>query len=53
MPREADIRILAFTLPERNALNRILQEVGFQFAGEMQDEDERAVWRSELPATAK
>ena len=50
---EPGIRIFAFTLPEKNASNRILQKLGFQFAGETQDEDERDVWRWQLPATAK
>ena len=50
---EPDIRIFAFTLPEKNASTRILQKLGFQFAGETQDEDEREVWRWGLPGTGK
>ena len=42
------IRIFAFTLPEKNASNRILQKLGFGFAGETRDEDDRVVWRREL-----
>ena len=45
-----DITIFAFTLPEKNASNRILQKLGFGFAGETRDEDDRVVWRWELPA---
>jgi RimJ/RimL family protein N-acetyltransferase len=42
------IRIFAFTLPEKNAPNHILQKLGFDFAGETCDEDNRVVWRWEL-----
>jgi len=42
------IRIFAFTLREKNASNRILQKLGFGFAGETRDEDDRVVWRWEL-----
>ena len=42
------IRIFAFTLPEKNASNRILRKLGFGFAGETRDEDDRVVWRWEL-----
>jgi [ribosomal protein S5]-alanine N-acetyltransferase len=51
--QEPDIRIFAFTLPEKNASTRILQKLGFQFARETQDEDEREVWRWGLPGTGK
>jgi len=44
------IRIFAFTLPEKNASNRILGKLEFNFAGETRDEDDRVVWRWELPA---
>ena len=44
------IRIFAFTLPEKNASNHILQKLEFNFAGETRDEDDRVVWRWELPA---
>ena len=46
---EPEIKIFAFTLPEKNASNRILQKLAFQFAGETQDEDQRNVWRWALP----
>jgi RimJ/RimL family protein N-acetyltransferase len=46
---EPEIKIFAFTLPEKNASNRILQKLAFQFAGETQDEDQRHAWRWELP----
>lgn len=42
--------IYAFTLPEKNASNRILQKLGFDFAGETRDEDGLVVWRWELTA---
>jgi [ribosomal protein S5]-alanine N-acetyltransferase len=42
---EPGTRILAFTLPEKNASNRILQKLGFDFAGETRDEDGLVVWR--------
>ena len=44
------IKIFAFTLPEKNASNRILQKLEFNFAGETRDEDDRVVWRWELAA---
>ena len=44
------IRILAFTLPEKNVSNRILGKLDFNFAGETRDEDDRVVWRWELCA---
>ncbi len=43
------IRIFAFTLPEKNASNHILEKLGFSLAGETRDEDDRVVWRWELP----
>lgn len=43
--------ICAFTLPETNGSNRILQKRGFCFAGETRDEDELVVWRWELRPT--
>lgn len=45
---ELRTRIFAFTLPEKNASNRILQKLGFVFAGETRDEDGLIVWRWEL-----
>lgn len=45
---ELRTRIFAFTLPEKNASNRILQKLGFGFAGETRDEDGLIVWRWEL-----
>jgi RimJ/RimL family protein N-acetyltransferase len=46
-------RIFAFTLPEKNASNRILQKLGFGFAGETRDEEDRVVWRWELALAGK
>ena len=46
-------RIFAFTLPEKNASNRILQKLGFGFAGETRDEEDRVVWRWELAPAGK
>jgi ribosomal-protein-alanine N-acetyltransferase len=43
-------RVFAFTLPEKNASNRILQKLGFDFAGETRDEDGLVVWRWRLTA---
>jgi ribosomal-protein-alanine N-acetyltransferase len=45
---EPHIRIFAFTLPEKNASNRVLQKLGFHFLGETRDEDQVTVWRWEL-----
>lgn len=39
--------IVAHTLPERNASNRVLEKVGFRFAEETK-EGEQAVWRYAL-----
>jgi GNAT superfamily N-acetyltransferase len=46
---EPGTRIFAFTLPEKNASARILQRLGFGFAGETRDEDGLVVWQWELP----
>ena len=50
---EPRTRIFAFTLPEENASNRILQKLGFGFAGETRDEDKLVVWRWELALVGK
>ena len=42
---EPGTRIFAFTLPEKNASNRVLQKLGFRFAGETRDKGELVVWR--------
>ena len=47
---EPGVRIFAFTLPEKNPSHRILQKLGFGFAGETRDEDGLVVWRWELNA---
>jgi len=39
--------VIAHTLAERNASNRVLEKTGFQFDGEAQEEGE-AVWRFRL-----
>jgi RimJ/RimL family protein N-acetyltransferase len=46
-------RVFAFTLPEKNASNRILQKLGFGLAGETRDEEDRVVWRWELALAGK
>jgi len=43
--------VIAHTLPERNASNRVLEKAGFRFAGEAQEDDE-VVWRFSLTAAA-
>jgi [ribosomal protein S5]-alanine N-acetyltransferase len=43
--------VIAHTLPERNASNRVLEKAGFQFAGEAR-EDDQVVWRFSLPRPA-
>ena len=45
---EPGTRIFAFTLPEKNASNRILRKLGFGFCGETRDEDGLIVWRWKL-----
>ncbi len=45
--------IFAFILPEKNASNRILQKLGFGFAGETRDEEDRLVRRWELAPAGK
>jgi len=50
---EPGTRIFAFTLPEKNASNRILQKLGFGFAGETRDEDGLIVWRWEMALVGK
>jgi [ribosomal protein S5]-alanine N-acetyltransferase len=50
---EPGTRIFAFTLPQKNASNRILQKLGFGFAGETRDEDGLFVWRWELALVGK
>jgi [ribosomal protein S5]-alanine N-acetyltransferase len=42
--------VIAHTLPERNASNRVLEKVGFTYAGAA-DEDGEAVWRYALTAS--
>lgn len=41
-------RVIAHTLPERNASTRILEKIGMRFAGEVIDPEDGAVWRWEL-----
>jgi ribosomal-protein-alanine N-acetyltransferase len=40
-------RVVAHTLPERNASNRILEKLGMSFAGEATDPEDGQVWRWE------
>lgn len=44
--------IIAHTLPERNASNRVLEKVGFRFAEETK-EGEQAVWRYALSGPSR
>jgi RimJ/RimL family protein N-acetyltransferase len=41
----AVVRVLAHTLPERNASTRILNRLGFEFAGPVSDSEDGTVWR--------
>ena len=43
--------VIAHTLPERNASNRVLEKAGFRFEGEAQEHDE-VVWRFSLTRPA-
>jgi ribosomal-protein-alanine N-acetyltransferase len=43
--------VVAHTLPERNASNRVLEKVGFRYDGEAK-EDGDVVWRYSLPRGA-
>jgi RimJ/RimL family protein N-acetyltransferase len=43
--------VIAHTLPERNASNRVLEKAGFRFDGDGREGD-RAVWRYRLPRPA-
>ena len=43
--------VIAHTLPERNASNRVLEKAGFRFEGEAQEDDE-LVWRFSLTRPA-
>jgi [ribosomal protein S5]-alanine N-acetyltransferase len=43
--------VIAHTLPERNASNRVLEKVGFHLDGEAVEDGER-VWRFRLPVDA-
>ena len=43
--------VIAHTLAERNASNRVLEKLGFQFDGQAQQRDE-IVWRYSLPRPA-
>jgi ribosomal-protein-alanine N-acetyltransferase len=40
-------RIIAYTLPERNPSTRILEKIGMQFTGEVDDPEDGLVWRWE------
>jgi RimJ/RimL family protein N-acetyltransferase len=43
--------VIAHTMPERNASNRVLEKAGFRFGGEAQEDDE-VVWRFSLTRPA-
>jgi len=43
-------RVLAHTLPERNASCRVLEKAGYQFAGEVIDPEDGKVWQWERMA---
>ena len=40
--------VIAHTLAQRNASNRVLQKVGMQFMAEVEDPDEGKVWRWQI-----
>jgi RimJ/RimL family protein N-acetyltransferase len=41
-------RVIAHTLPERNASTRILEKVGMKLVGEVNDPEDGRVWRWEV-----
>ena len=41
-------RVVAHTLPERNASTRVLEKVGMKFVGAVEDPDDGEVWRWSL-----
>lgn len=43
-------KVIAHTLPERNASCRILEKLGFACVGEVEDPEDGPVWRWELDA---
>lgn len=47
-PRLFVTEVIAHTLPEHNASNRVLEKLGFRFAAETR-EGEQAVWRFSSP----
>ena len=44
--------VIAHTLPERNASNRVLEKLGFEFDAEL-ERDGQAVWRFSAPRPAR
>jgi RimJ/RimL family protein N-acetyltransferase len=40
--------VVAHTLADENPSTRVLRRVGFQFVGEVPDEEQGTVWRWEL-----
>jgi len=44
--------VIAHTLPEKNASNRVLEKVGFAFDGSVKDDDE-TVWRFALAVSSR
>jgi [ribosomal protein S5]-alanine N-acetyltransferase len=50
--QEKDVpNVIAHTLPERNASARLLERLGFRFAGDVIDPEDGPVWRWEMPAS--
>lgn len=49
---EAVKRIMACTLPEKNASNHLLQKIGFQFVGEQFDIEDGKIWEWSLERQA-
>lgn len=47
LERAAVKRVLAHTLPEKNASGRVLEKAGFRRVGEVQDPEDGLVWRWE------
>lgn len=45
--RHPGVRVVAHTLPERNASGRVLEKAGFRFVGDVIDPEDGPVWRWE------
>ena len=45
-------RVVAHTLPEKNASTRVLEKVGMRLLGEVMDPEDGRVWRWQVQARA-